>query len=111
MLVILTTMDMIATDELPANPLDALRELTRREGILDELRRERVMAARAAGASWEQVGEALGMSRQSAWEYFSAETRKRLAANAAANRDLSEDDAMALAVSEVKAVRRRHQSR
>lgn len=102
---------MIATDELPANPLDALRELTRREGILDELRRERVMAARAAGASWEQVGEALGMSRQSAWEYFSAETRERLAANAAANEDLSEDDAMALAVSEVKAVRRRRRSR
>lgn len=104
-------MSLIATDELPANPLDALRELTRREGILDELRRERVMAARAAGASWKQVGEALGMSRQSAWEYFSAETRERLAANAAANEDLSEDDAMALAVSEVKAVRRRHRSR
>ena len=69
------------------------------------------MAARAAGASWEQVGEALGMSRQSAWEYFSAETRKRLAANAAANKDLSEDDAMALAVSEIKAVRRQHRSR
>lgn len=97
-------------DELPTNPLDALRELTHREGVLDELRRERIMAARAAGASWEQVGEALGMSRQSAWEYFSAETRERLAANAAANKDLSEEEAMALAVSEVKAVRRQRRA-
>ena len=68
------------------------------------------MAARVEGVSWEQVGEALGMSRQSAWEYFSAETRERLAANAAANKDLSEEEAMALAVSEVKAVRRQRRA-
>lgn len=104
-------MSMIATEKLPADPLDALRELTRSEAELDELRRERIMAARAAGASWEQVGEALGVSRQSAWEYYSAKVRDLLAANAAANNDLSEDEAMDLAVKEVKAVRRRRRSR
>lgn len=104
-------MSMIAVEKLPVDPLDALRELTRSEAELDELRRERVMAARAAGASWEQVGEAMGVSRQSAWEYYSAEVRDLLAANAAANKDLTEDEAMDLAVKEVRAVRRSRRSR
>lgn len=104
-------MSVIVAEKLPADPLDALRELTRSEAELDELRRERITAARATGASWEQVGEALGISRQSAWEYYSAEVRNQLAANAAANKDLSEDDAMDLAVKEVKAVRQRRRSR
>jgi len=30
-----------------------------------------VMKARSLGATWAQVGEALGMTRQSAWERFS----------------------------------------
>lgn len=29
-----------------------------------------VSAARAAGHSWEQIGDALGTSRQAAWERF-----------------------------------------
>ena len=32
-----------------------------------------VRKARAAGATWAQVGAALGMTRQSAWERFSGE--------------------------------------
>jgi hypothetical protein len=104
-------MGVIVTDELPADPLDALRALTRTEAELDELRREQVAAARDAGATWEQVGEALGMSRQSAWEYYAARTRSEIAANAAANADLSDDDAMDLAVEEVRAVRRRQRAR
>jgi biotin operon repressor len=30
-----------------------------------------VQAARASGASWAQIGAALGMSRQAAWQQFS----------------------------------------
>ncbi len=104
-------MGVIVADELPADPLDALRALARTEAELDELRREQVAAARDAGATWEQVGEALGISRQSAWEYYTARTRAEIAANAAANTDLSEDDAMDLAVQEVRAVRRRRRAR
>jgi len=104
-------MDVIATDGLPADPLDALRVLARPEAELDERRREQVAAAREAGATWEQVGEALGISRQSAWEHYAARTRAELAANAAANTELSEDDAMDLAVEEVRAVRRRRRAR
>lgn len=103
-------MGVIVTDELPADPLDALRALARTEAELDELRRQQVAAARDAGATWEQVGEALGISRQSAWEYYVARTRAEFAANAAANTKLSEDDAMDLAVEEVRAVRRRRRA-
>jgi uncharacterized NAD(P)/FAD-binding protein YdhS len=103
-------MGVMVIDELPADPLDALRALTRTEAELDELRRKQVAAARDAGATWEQVGDALGMSRQSAWEYYAAGARSQLAANAAANADLSEDDAMDLAVEEVRAVRRRRRA-
>jgi hypothetical protein len=103
-------MGVIVAGGLPADPLDALRALARTEAELDELRRQQVAAARAAGATWEQVGEALGMSRQSAWEYFAARTRAELAAHADANSELSEDDALDLAVEEVRAVRRRRRA-
>jgi hypothetical protein len=32
-----------------------------------------VRKARALGATWTKIGEALGMTRQSAWERFSGE--------------------------------------
>jgi hypothetical protein len=87
--------------------LSALRVLTEREHELERIRREKVVAARAAGASWQQIGDALGVTRQSAWESFTAETRAALSANVGANGTLAEDDANDLAVEEVRAVRRR----
>ena len=104
-------MSVIAVDALPADPLAALRELTRGEADIDRLRRERVAAARAAGATWTQIGEALDMSRQSAWEYYSETVRAELAANVAANAALSPDAAADLAAGEVRAVRRSRRSR
>ena len=100
-------MGVIAVDALPADPLEALRELARSEPELERLRRDKVLAARSAGATWEQVGNALGVSRQSAWEYFTARVREDLAANVKANAELSEDEAMQMAVDEVRSVRRR----
>lgn len=103
-------MSVVSVDSLPADPLAALRELTRGEAELEAVRRATVAAARDAGASWEQVGEALGISRQSAWEYYSSAVRSKLAANVDANSELSEVDAMDLAVDEVRAARRRRRS-
>jgi hypothetical protein len=100
-------MGVIVVGALPVEPLAALRELVRGEEELDRLRRERVAAARAAGASWEQIGEALGVSRQSAWEHYTERARDDLAANVEANVGLDDDEAMALAVDEVRSVRRR----
>ena len=100
-------MGVVSVDALSADPLAALRELTRGEAELEAVRRARVEAARAAGASWEQVGEALGVSRQSAWEYYSSAARATLTTGAEANSEFSEDEATDLAVGEVRAVRRR----
>ncbi len=103
-------MSVVSVDALPADPLAALRELTRGEAELEAVRRATVEAARDGGASWEQIGESLGVSRQSAWEYYSTDVRSKLAANVEANADLSESDAMDLAVEEVRAVRRRRRN-
>ena len=84
-----------------------LAVLRHAEEELDEPRRRQVAAARASGASWEQIGESLGMTRQSAWEYFAKRARADLAATAVLNTDLSEEEAMAIAVEEVRSVRRR----
>jgi uncharacterized NAD(P)/FAD-binding protein YdhS len=97
---------IVVPESLPANPLAALRVLTDSELELDRIRRKQVVAARAAGASWQQIGDALGVTRQSAWESFTAETRAALATNVDANSDLAEADALDLAVDEVRAVRR-----
>ncbi len=98
---------LVAVDELPKDPLSALRMLTESEHELERIRRQQVIAARAAGASWQQIGDALGVSRQSAWEAFTAATRAALADNVEANKALGEQDAVDLAVAEVGAVRRR----
>jgi len=102
----MTSMSLIAAESLPVEPLDALREVSRSEVELDELRWAQIVAARDAGASWAAIGEALGVSRQSAWEYFTRRASGALAESVARNADLSEGEAMDLAVEEVRAVRR-----
>jgi uncharacterized NAD(P)/FAD-binding protein YdhS len=96
---------IVEPDALPREPLAALRVLTESEHELDRIRREQVIAARSAGASWQQIGDALGVTRQSAWESFTASARDALASNVDANSTLDEDDALELAADEVRAVR------
>ena len=104
-------MSVIIADALPSNPLDALRELAQGEAQLDRLRRASMSAARAGGATWEQIGEALGMTRQSAWEYFSRDARSALARNVARNEQLTESEVLDAAVEEVRASRRARRQR
>jgi hypothetical protein len=104
---ILTTVNVVAAESLSTEPLEALRELAEGEVELDRLRLDRVRAARERGASWEEIGAALGMSKQSAWEYFTRRSRAEIATNAAENEDLTEVDAMSLAAGEVRQIRRR----
>jgi len=106
----MTSMSLIATDSLPVEPLDALREVSRSEAQLDDLRWKQIAAARHTGAAWAAIGEALGVSRQSAWEYFTRRVSTELAASVE-NSDLSDDEAMDLAVEEVRAVRRSRRAR
>lgn len=76
---------------------------------IEELRSERVEAARRQGATWDQIGESLGMSRQPAWEYFTREARRVLDESAAGS-DLAEDEAMRVATKEVSRARRRRRT-
>lgn len=100
-------MKVIDIDALPADPLEALRELSRVDSEREGLRRDRVESARRAGVSWEQIGEALGMSRQSAWEYYNRDARQALEESSVANSDLDEAEALRIATDEVSAIRRR----
>jgi ATP-dependent protease Clp ATPase subunit len=55
---------------------DLLREMVRAHDAhqnVDRAVANHVAALRARGVSWARVGEALGMTRQSAWERFSGE--------------------------------------
>ena len=100
-------MAIIAAHELPADPLDALHELARGEIELERLCRDRIASARAAGATWEQIGAALGTTKQAAREFFTRDARIAVAGNTDGDEQLGEDEALALAVEEVRAVRRR----
>ncbi len=100
-------MKVIDADSLPANPLDALRELSQAGVELETLLRDRVAAARREGATWEEIGESLGMSRQAAWEYYTRDARRMLEEAAASGEELSEEEALRLAAEEVTEVRRR----
>lgn len=99
-------MKVIDVESLPADPLESLVQLSHVDVELEALRRERVEAARRQGATWEQIGKSLGMSRQSAWEYYTLDTRRMLD-KGAADADLGEDEAMKIATEEVGRVRRR----
>jgi hypothetical protein len=72
-------------DRLPAvSPLDALAANRRLVDLLT-LRRWYVMqAAREAGATWEQIGSALGMSKQGAYDWY----KKAIAAEKQLVKDL-----------------------
>lgn len=56
-------------DEILAN----LRPVAAAEAHAEENLHAWVAKARSLGATWAQVGAALGMTRQSAWERFSGE--------------------------------------
>ncbi len=50
--------------------LQAIRQLAVRCNALCEERDDYVMCAREAGATWSEVADALGVSKQAAWERF-----------------------------------------
>ena len=62
-----------AAGDWETEPLDGLREACRLSRALDKLTRESVQQAREAGHSWTQIGEALGVTKQTAWERYSGE--------------------------------------
>lgn len=54
-------------------PIDDLRVACGAAGAVDKLIRQTVAQARDQGCSWSEIGSALGISKQSAWERFAGE--------------------------------------
>lgn len=55
-----------------AAPLEGLCESAVLARAVEKLQRHLVRQARDGGQSWTEIGEALGVSRQAAWERFSS---------------------------------------
>lgn len=58
---------------LEDNPLGVLKGLTNALRSVESKLSEAVQEARRQRFTWEQIGDALGISRQAAWERFSME--------------------------------------
>jgi hypothetical protein len=56
-------------------PRDALRAVSTLRQLADRIERDAVFAAREAGWSWAQIGDALGVSRQAIHKKFGREIR------------------------------------
>jgi hypothetical protein len=103
-------MSNLLKSALPTDPLAAIRRLTESEQELELLRFEMVKRARRDGRSWEEIAVALGISRQSAWQYFSPRILNEADQEENGPRRLSAEEATDIAVSESRAVRRRRRS-
>jgi uncharacterized NAD(P)/FAD-binding protein YdhS len=58
-----------------SNPVDALRECCRAQTALAKAMWQTVRQARDAGHSWTEIGDALGVTKQTAWQRFSGDMR------------------------------------
>ncbi len=56
-----------------AEPMKVISGVTRSMEALEGIMGEAVGLARKQGVTWEEIGKALGVSRQSAWERFSTD--------------------------------------
>jgi hypothetical protein len=68
-----TNIRVRAVGDWESEPLEGLREAHRLSTALDKLERDSVRRARQTGHSWTQIGEALGVTKQAAWERYSGE--------------------------------------
>lgn len=93
-------LDDAGVDRAPGDPSSALELLALGEVLVREAgcgRQLAVRAARAAGASWAQIGQALGTSRQAAWEGHQRWIDEQAAQHARVDRAGLDDDEVSAA--------------
>jgi hypothetical protein len=61
-----------------ANPLEVLRSASQFQRYFDAVQGAAAKAARAAGQTWDEIGQALGVTRQAAWERFATSEHEQL---------------------------------
>jgi len=86
-----------------------IRRLAREEELLNTRLAMAVRRARRENVAWSEIAGALGVSRQAAWEYFARRYQVEVS-HRSARPNLSEPDAMKLALRETKSVRRGRRS-
>lgn len=64
-----------ALGDWESRPLDALHECCRAQTALAKATWQTVQQAREAGHSWAEIGDALGVAKQTAWQRFAGEMR------------------------------------
>jgi hypothetical protein len=60
------------------DPLEVLRAASQFQRYFDAVAGPAANAARSQGNTWDQIGEALGVSRQAAWERFATSDHEQL---------------------------------
>jgi hypothetical protein len=86
------------------DPIDRIRALKAADEQVELWVVQAVGEARQAGRSWSDIGQALGVSRQAAWQLYNAALSSAIA-EVRQKSDLSEEEAMAMAGQELRAVR------
>jgi hypothetical protein len=61
-----------------ANPLEVLQAASQFQRYFDAVQGEAAKAARGEGSTWDEIGQALGVSRQAAWERFATSEHEQL---------------------------------
>jgi hypothetical protein len=61
-----------------ANPLEVLRTASQFQRYFDAVQGAAAKAARGKGSTWDEIGQALGVSRQAAWERFATSEHEQL---------------------------------
>ena len=91
----------------PDDPVERLRALKVADETVEGWLADAVDEARRAGRSWSAIGEALGVSRQAAWQLYNTGLLQAIG-NAREKSGMTEQEAEALASDELRAVRSRH---
>jgi hypothetical protein len=86
--------------------LERLRDVVRQITLLEARKLALIAEAQAGGASWDQVGGALEVSRQAAWEKYRGHARETMDRPGAAATQ-SESELLASAAEVLAEVRRR----
>ena len=90
------------------DPVDRLRALKTADQTLERWLTEAIGEARRSGRSWAAIGEALGVTRQAAWQLYNADLRLGID-HARKRSGMSEDEAIAEATQQLQRVRHRGQ--
>ncbi len=101
---------MATTQPQQPPTLEALRALHARERDLAQTKHDLIARARQERHSWSEIGAALGISKQAAWQAYN-EAITEILDQAAARSGLGEDEAMQLAREELAALRRERRKR